>query len=80
MPLLTFVFLKYGYCDLGAGFDSVVCLDEEVTVVLNLEIRVVLCAFLVDWFPSFVVGASVAAGPLPDRGADPVPHVRTFWF
>ena len=80
MPLLTFVFLKYGYCDLGAGFDSVVCLDEEVTVVLNLEIRVVLCAFLVDWFQSLVVGASVAGGPLPDRGTEPVPHIRTFWF
>ena len=53
---------------------------EEVTVVLNLEIRVVLCAFLVDWFQSFVVGASVAGGPLSDRGTEPVPHIRTFWF
>ena len=66
MPLLTFVFLRYGYCDLVAGFESVVYLGEEVTVVLNLEIRVVLRAFLVDCVQSFVVGASVAAGPLPD--------------
>ena len=78
MPLLTFVFLKYGYCDLGAGFDSVVYFDEEVTVVLNLEIRVVLHAFLVDCVQSFVMGASVAGGPLSDRGPEPVPHIRAF--
>ena len=60
--------------------ESFVHVYEEVTVVLNLEIRIVLCALLADGFQSFVLGAFVAAGPLSDRRADPVPHVRTFWF
>ena len=30
-------------------------ISEEVTVVLDLEIRIVLCAFLVNSFQSFVV-------------------------
>ena len=80
MPFLTLVLLKYGYCDLGVSLRVLCLFYEEVTVELSLEIRIVLCAFLADGFQSFVLGAFVAAGPLSDRRADPVPHVRTFWF
>ena len=54
--------------------------DEEVTVEVNLEVCMVLCAFLAGGFRFFVLGVFVAASPLSDGWADPMPHVRTFRF